>query len=935
MCAEAPPTPPRECRDYCQNNVYYSSGIYNSRTVTCDYSLRRNCEYGCNIEGTNCVSAPTFPSSLTSPSVTHEEEVNRNCPDYCSDNVRYYGGVYNSETKACEYQIERCEYGCNEKEVKCIERVNEQENIKDEEERQERVPNAEESILTKERIENIERALNDLEKNRRGTKISPTVTVELPKSPTEPLVARYLERGKIKNVDIKVDRNLETEIKDNNLIIKSKNKEYKAKSEFDKLLSQCVKRNETLKELKITIRKDKPVYGIEKTKKVEILWRFPVNLKIRETVDAENLSLIKEKKSWWSFLITNEEPEKENIQCGDGICQENEGSDICPKDCGALCGNNVCDITDFQICPWDCPQSCGDKICCIAAPVTDEDCQKISGFKNAYKLIFDGEGLVDFETICTSCPVEESSETCPVDCSLHACGNGKCEVYEGPDICPADCGSCGDGICGHHELDECSQDCLPACGNGKCEATEKASGCIVDCGYCGDSFCGLTEGPQNCPNDCKPACGDGYCSYIEIDNCPVDCNSPCGNQICEGGENPENCWVDCGHSYLSTKENLCGNGICNGGENPQNCPVDCGPCLDGICSYWDLIHQDWCSDCKPSCGNKICDNNETQESCVFDCGICGDGICLPGEQKTCKIDCPDFKLTGCGDGACDGLENEKNCATDCLKTCGDGKCDKNESLKSCPNDCKSSCGNGKCEIPDLKIMCAMDCSAKCGDGLCNGVESENTCPIDCSTSKTIKVIYDPNPFSSCGDGFCKQGETIIKCPQDCTGKCGNTVCDFGENNEICPTDCAISCGNGVCNNYEGNEKCPIDCGHCGDNYCQQPIENEKNCKLDCSMPCGDGFCNQGETAENCSIDCKEKNILTNIKCGNKITEDNSVCINCEWDCGSCGDGICALSEYKKCKVDCFSACGNGICEFDESAKSCPFDCVGLQLFPLI
>lgn len=66
---------------------------------------------------------PTFSPSST-PDLNPPAKI-RDCTDYCSDNKKYYQGIYNSGIKNCEYQTERCEYGCDEEQKICKERPEE------------------------------------------------------------------------------------------------------------------------------------------------------------------------------------------------------------------------------------------------------------------------------------------------------------------------------------------------------------------------------------------------------------------------------------------------------------------------------------------------------------------------------------------------------------------------------------------------------------------------------------------------------------------------------------------------------------------------------------------------------------------------------------------------------------------------------------------
>lgn len=67
----------------------------------------------------------------------------------------------------------------------------------------------------------------------------------------------------------------------------------------------------------------------------------------------------------------------------------------------------------------------------------------------------------------------------------------------------------------------------------------------------------------------------------------------------------------------------------------------------------------------PYCGDGICQGGENNQSCPRDCGFCGDGICGPSENShSCSQDC-----NPCGNGVCDANETVSSCSADCaLKT---------------------------------------------------------------------------------------------------------------------------------------------------------------------------------------------------------------------------------------------------------------------------
>jgi len=136
------------------------------------------------------------------------------------------------------------------------------------------------------------------------------------------------------------------------------------------------------------------------------------------------------------------------------------------------------------------------------------------------------------------CDAHEDKWSCPNDCDIQQCGDGKCDPGE---VCSQDCNpdQCGDRICQDDETPtSCAEDCFePICGNNKCEAGEEhncASDCAVEEEYvCGNNICELDgkdgESYWSCKADCPSqiACNDGYCRFSETENGPDACAADC------------------------------------------------------------------------------------------------------------------------------------------------------------------------------------------------------------------------------------------------------------------------------------------------------------------------------------------------------------------------------------------------------------------------
>jgi beta-propeller repeat-containing protein len=65
--------------------------------------------------------------------------------------------------------------------------------------------------------------------------------------------------------------------------------------------------------------------------------------------------------------------------------------------------------------------------------------------------------------------------------------------------------------------------------------------------------------------------------------------------------------------------------------------------------------------------------------------------------------------------------------------CGNGQCDGTENDCTCPGECDTVCGDSCCSGSETACGCPQDCGAVCGDGCCTGAESCDICVIDCGT----------------------------------------------------------------------------------------------------------------------------------------------------------------------------------------------------------
>jgi len=230
-----------------------------------------------------------------------------------------------------------------------------------------------------------------------------------------------------------------------------------------------------------------------------------------------------------------------------------------------------------------------------------------------------------------------------------------------------------------------------------------------------------------------------------ISGIPLTCEDPAcdSDGVCEAGEDCLNCPCDCASASGAT----CGNGVCEAGdgENCVSCAADCDGKQNG----------------NPN--NRFC---------------CGDGegdgaIVCDSTTPECNgggFSCTDVPAAGscCGDGTCEGAENESNCAIDCVVIC------------SVPADCNDGVG------------CTDD---DCVGGLCVNSPNNANCPDDgafCNGSEFCDAIAD---CASTGDP-CSGSETC----NETTDTCDQPPCQ--PKGGPCTTNadcCSVNCKpNGTC-----------------------------------------------------------------------------------------------------------------------------------------
>ncbi|UCE59916.1 MAG: hypothetical protein JSU63_21030 [Phycisphaerales bacterium] len=358
--------------------------------------------------------------------------------------------------------------------------------------------------------------------------------------------------------------------------------------------------------------------------------------------------------------------------------------------------------------------------------------------------------------------------------------------------------------------------------------------------------CGGPCPPCACVSDVE--CGDSaFCNGIEICDAWGQCGpgpDPCPGLYCD--EFSDLCYqcdtdLDCDDGAFCNGEEICAAGFCQGGSDPcPTLPCDetydvCTACNENLtCEQGEDCHT--CpSDCIGSsgavCGNNVCETADGEDcvSCADDCNgvlggkpsgryCCGDGTAQYG------VTCSDPLCTGggntcttvpaegqcCGDGVCEGAENDVNCSVDCGCILPSDCDDANE----CTTD---DCVCGACQNTPVadQTLCAggICCGGSCAPAACSvdgDCEDGDECTTDtCNDGGTCAAYCDNIPVvdeTPCAGGVC------------CSGVCSGLTCSVDgdcDDAETCTTD---TCYNGgTCAAYCDNvwASCGIEDGCCG------------------------------------------------------------------------------------------------------------------------
>ncbi len=435
---------------------------------------------------------------------------------------------------------------------------------------------------------------------------------------------------------------------------------------------------------------------------------------------------------------------------GDGYCQIDTSSQVCPNTQYNVNGTNSCNYDlCFEGCNYDsgCPTGCYDGGSEVPTTGSCTD----NGFNTG-----NGSYNCNYDTCSTGCDFDESG--CPTGCY----SGGTDYTYCGPgwtysadtDSCvkdgvscssPTACIDCPSGSTTAYcswDYDGCPTGCTQysdnpgTCNyNGQCDSGELSTcpDCVSYDQCDGDGYCDSNESAYSCPGDC----GGGY--Y------PSTCNN---NGACEPGETYEGCAADCPYGV-----NVCGDGSCDPGEDYGNCSSDCSggygsgtACnSNGYCDY-DESYSSCPSDCSSyggsvgSCNNDgVCDYNEDYNSCYNDCGGSGYGSC--NYNGTCESD---ETSAGCSDcytssTSCSGNQYSADGTSSCNYSLCPSGCQYNDS-SGCPTGCYDSTYTPTCSDNGFNTGGG---SSACNYTTCStGCNYDSTgCPTSCYSSTGA---YGPN-----------------------------------------------------------------------------------------------------------------------------------------------------------------------------------------------
>lgn len=372
---------------------------------------------------------------------------------------------------------------------------------------------------------------------------------------------------------------------------------------------------------------------------------------------------------------------------------------------------------------------------------------------------------------------------CPTCYTCQSLGK---ECGSWPDGCGGtiNCGYCSSGVC---DAGQCVPD-TPTCGNGTIDFGEECDGANLGPNNCTTVPGGFTGGTLSCYNNCTFNTSD--CEESCVDEAWY-CIDQSSLMYCDAGE-----WVVADQSLLVSS--------CQG-DYPE---TQYATCVDNVGYYCCGL----CASIGVECGVRGGPGNECFQT--WSCGTCSTGYtcnngqCDPGTPPTCNDgnidpgeDCDGANLDGNNcttvpGSFTGGTLSCSNCTFDTsgCTFCGDGTCNGNENNASCPADCGGTCT----EIWSCTSWSPSICP-------CTN-QRTRTCTDANNCGTTVNKPAETQSCNHCGNGSCDCSETTASCPADCS----STICtdDSYEDNDSISSATTGAFGENT--TYPGLRVCPSD-----------------------------------------------------------------------------------------------------------------------------
>ncbi|MDO8428248.1 MAG: hypothetical protein Q7S92_03480 [Candidatus Diapherotrites archaeon] len=293
------------CNDYCYQNIHYIGGQVDPVSNDCVFEEEIVCEYGCTSGQTSCV----------------EEREALGCLDYCENNVFYSSGKVKPFMGGCFYWNSKvCNSGCNTDFTACsvVEIVEPEmndfnapveneltgfdapnENVSD---TLVNLPELDQSFPEEETETDAQSELdlpagNELEEKDFSKRLD---TLKISAGVHQKVVSLE-QHGLIRSINIVLNETVE--VTQNGLLSFSVgSQKLELEQNLNSVLEQQIPENETVTKITVSVENNLPIYAVEKTVKVKLLWFIPLEISVVSKVNAETLAEVSTETPWWSFL---------------------------------------------------------------------------------------------------------------------------------------------------------------------------------------------------------------------------------------------------------------------------------------------------------------------------------------------------------------------------------------------------------------------------------------------------------------------------------------------------------------------------------------------------------------------------------------------------------------------------------------------------------